>query len=332
MYFIIEVANTHGGRFDYLISLMKEFAPFKKNFGIKFQPFKFDEIAIESYNYYSVYQELFFSKSQWKEIIYEASKTKDVWLDIFDSYGLEILRDNFDFVFGIKFQTSVLENQKLLSKLEQFDLCEKKIIINIAGRPIEDINLQIEKFEKQFKVKNVLVEVGFQAYPTKLDDSGISKIKSLKKTFKNEIVFADHVDGSSKDAITLPLMGMLSGASIIEKHVMHSTFETKYDHYSAVKLEKFTELVKEVRKYENLLLQPFISKAETNYLDSTIQIPVLSMNKEKGSTLQMEDFDFKRSSMKGLNIKEIKAFIDKGFKLAINKSKNQTIVKEDLIL
>ena len=46
---IIEIANTHGGNFDYMISLIDEFKNIQPS-GIKFQPLKYDQIALKTMN------------------------------------------------------------------------------------------------------------------------------------------------------------------------------------------------------------------------------------------------------------------------------------------
>ena len=106
MYYIIEVANTHGGSASYLNSLIEEFQSIQGNVGIKFQPFKFDRIALPDYEWYPVYEKLFFEKSEWNKFIDKASQTKDVWLDLFDSYGVEILNENLNKVYGCLLYTS----------------------------------------------------------------------------------------------------------------------------------------------------------------------------------------------------------------------------------
>ena len=67
IYNIIEIANTHGGDVDYMDSLLKEFAPFKKGFGIKFQPFKYDKISTKDYPDYKKYERFFIEKDSWKK-------------------------------------------------------------------------------------------------------------------------------------------------------------------------------------------------------------------------------------------------------------------------
>ena len=330
MYTIIEVANTHGGSIDYLNSLIDEFSDFKDEIGIKFQPFKYNEIALEDFEWYPVYKILYFDKTQWSNIINKAKETKDIWLDIFDTYGIEILKSNLKSVYGIKFQTSVLENQSVLDSLLDIDLKEKKVIINIAGRELSDIENKIKLFNEKFNFEEILLEVGFQAYPTDLADSGLSKIKELKKKFPNKIVFADHIDGNDINTKILPLLALQSGADIIEKHIMHSTLHTEYDHFSSIDINTFKELMTLIKDYSSLKKQPFLNKKEQDYFDKTIQIPVFKKEIEKSNIVKLSDFDFKRTDLKGLNYDELCNVIGNGdVILKKNKKKNDLIQLDD---
>ena len=103
-------------------------------------------MAVEHYSYYSLYKELFFTKKEWKDIIQKAFITKDIWLDIFDEYSLEILEENLDKIEGIKFQTSILDNLNIFKKLEKISTSNLKVILNIAGRSLEEIDGIINKY------------------------------------------------------------------------------------------------------------------------------------------------------------------------------------------
>ena len=48
-YYIIEVANTHGGNRQYLDDLIAQFSDLTGNFGIKFQAFSPDTIATKDF-------------------------------------------------------------------------------------------------------------------------------------------------------------------------------------------------------------------------------------------------------------------------------------------
>ena len=239
MYNIIEVANTHGGGKDYLLSLISEFSEFKNGFGIKFQPLHPDKIAVKEYEWYPVYKKLFFNEKEWEEIILKAKKTKDVWLDLFDVYGVSILEKNFKLIYGIKLQASVLYNYEVINTLKELELNSKILIINVSGLSIEKIEERINYFKEFIGPKEVWIEIGFQSYPTELEDSGISKISLIKQKFDNKLVFADHVDGKSKHSLILPIFAHLQGADVIEKHVMHSDLITEYDHYSSMKVDQY---------------------------------------------------------------------------------------------
>ena len=56
----------------------------------------------------------FFDPGEWRSFIKKASESKDVWLDIFDLYGVEILKNNLLDVRGVKLQTSVLSNFEVI--------------------------------------------------------------------------------------------------------------------------------------------------------------------------------------------------------------------------
>ena len=327
---IIEVANTHGGNFDYMISLIEEFENIQPS-GIKFQPLKYDQIALRDYEWYSVYEQLYFSPQQWEEIINKAKQTKEVWLDLFDTYGVQILKEQQENIHGIKLQTSVLNNLDIINELQKINTKGLKLIINIAGRTFEEIDYFLNYFQDQLSFDEILIEVGFQSYPTKLIDSGISKLKTLKSKYSNKIVFADHVEGTHIDAINLPLIAFISGADIIEKHVMHSSLPTEYDHFSSIKIDVFSQFINNLNRYSELIDQPFINSNEKQYLNKTIQIPILNKNKKRNDTISFQDLTYKRTNSKGINHNEALEKIQKGFiKIKRDRTKNDTISEGDL--
>ena len=330
MYNILEIANTHGGNFKYVLSLLEEFKEFNKNTGIKFQPFKYDEIALADFSWYHVYEELYFTTNQWAEIINKASKHKDIWIDVFDSYSIEIIKNNYKDIYGLKLQASVLYNKNVLNEISELNLEGKKIILNISGYEIEEIETIIIKFNDLFKKAEILIQIGFQGYPTKIEDSGLVKIKEIKSKFNHQLVFADHIDANDEDSIWLPIFAVTQGINIIEKHIKHSSLETKYDHYSSLSIDKYKEYIAQLNKYISLFDKEFITDEEMIYLDKSEQIPVLNKKKMKGDLLSWEDFDFKRTDEIGLNTRQLENFIENGYYLTQNKKINSTILKEDL--
>jgi N,N'-diacetyllegionaminate synthase len=331
MYKIIEVANTHGGDEQYLLDLIAAFQEEKIHTGIKFQPFKYDRIATPDFEWYPVYEKLFFSPVQWKQFIAKAAETKDVWLDIFDDYGVSIIQENLDQVFGVKLQTSVLSNLEVLKALSQLQLSDKILIINIASRSLDDIQQWVNYFEQHVQVRELWLEVGFQSYPTELVDSGINKIAIIKEKFGKKVVFADHLDGQSEDALWLPVIAASQGADVIEKHVMMGDRHTEYDHFSSITPEKYFTLSQRIDSYAALKHQPFINEKEAGYLAKTEMKPILNSPKAKGSTLSLsDDLLFRRSGKEGLTSSLLKKRLEAFHLLQVAKSAGETIAEEDL--
>jgi spore coat polysaccharide biosynthesis protein SpsF (cytidylyltransferase family)/sialic acid synthase SpsE len=328
-YTIIEIANTHGGSKDYLNRLIDKFSIYHGNFGMKFQPLHPDKLATPNFQWYPVYQKLVFTSSEWSSFIMKAAETKDVWLDLFDDYGIEILKNNIQLVFGIKLQVSVLYNLNLIKALSQIDLSNKKLILNVAALTIDEIDEHLKYFEKNTNANEILLEVGFQGYPTELGDSGISKINIVKNKFNKRIVFADHIDAEIDYAIWLPALAISSGADIIEKHVMLSE-PTEYDKYSSLTPDKFAKMMEVLNNYNNLTSANFINDREREYLKKSILKPIINKNKFIGQAFSVfEDLDYRRSDLSGLNGMEVKSLLANFHILSNSKNAGDTLKKVD---
>ena len=329
VYNIIEVANTHNGNMDYIFSLLDEFKSLNEDIGVKFQAFKYDEIATKDFDWFETYKTFYFSPNEWERIITKANETKDVWLDIFDKYSVSILEQNIDKIKGFKLQSSVLFNKIVLNELSCLDLSDISVIINIAAHEISEIKSILNYIENLIKPKEIILEVGFQDFPTELADAGISKISALKKLFSNKIAFADHVDGNSEEAIELPIIASLIGAEVIEKHIMHSTLETKYDGFSSVTFDNYSKYIDKLYKYNSLLNEPFINNREKKYLENSIQIPIALKNISKGTLISEDEISYKRSGKKGLNTQELDELQQNFYILNRDKKEEDTFHSDD---
>lgn len=331
VYNILEIANTHGGNTDYVMALLQEFSAFDQHMGVKFQPFRYDRIAMPDFSWYSVYEELYFDLETWGKIFCEANKTKDIWIDVFDTYSAEVIETHSDLVYGIKMQASVLYNLELLQALEALDLSKKKLIINIAAYPLEEIRATAARIEEQLQPEELILQIGFQAYPTQLEDSGLSKIKVLQDAFpERALSYTEHLAGEVPESLTLPAMAAMLGVQYIEKHIMHSSLPTPYDHFSSVKVDQYQQYYQHLKQYQALLKQPFINQAEEQYLYKSLQIPVLKCDKKAGQCLSLErDVTFKRTDSKGLNVAEVQKLLDGFHVLSTDKKAGDTLLLED---
>lgn len=329
-YYIIEVANTHGGDLSYLEQVIESFEDIHENIGIKFQIFGQDTIATTDYKSYNLYGKLQFDLEIWARLIERASKTKDVWLDVFDTYGIQAFEQNSDRVLGLKLQSSVLFNFEVIAALKHQDLSTKKLILNVAGHSLDDIKKILSTFSNDLNPGEILLEFGFQSYPTLLRDSGICKINSLRKKFNNRLVFADHVDGRSKDAIYLPAVAVLLGVEVIEKHVMLENRPTEYDHFSSIYPNEFKEMIQKSEEFSLLSQGEFLNDAEIAYLTQTRMKPILKHKLTAGSIPSLEqDFVFRRSPQDGLTVNEIQTLLDSKHLLKHDVEAHRTLKEAD---
>lgn len=329
-YNILEVANVSAGNEAYMNALIDEFAEFKEGFGIKFQPFWYDYIALPDYSYYQIYKELCFSKEQWKNIITRAASTKDVWIDCSDEYSFQIVSENLSYIKGCKFQASALNNKKLIQQFASLELQDKIIILNISGISIDAIKKVVNEFHVLLKCKEIILQIGFQSYPTLMEDSGLSKIKILQKYFNNTLSFADHITPESEDSYLMPVIASIKGVKYIEKHIRLSGEKPKYDFYSSMDIAQYRKYIQVLKDYTSAFEQPFINSKEENYLTTTIHIPVIAKDSSAGKIPSLNnDFEFKRSAQSGLRANEIEDYIHSFHVLSKDKSKYETIKADD---
>jgi spore coat polysaccharide biosynthesis protein SpsF (cytidylyltransferase family)/sialic acid synthase SpsE len=329
-YNILEIANVHAGDYDYMMSLLDEYKEFSGKFGIKFQPFKYDKIALPDFSWYEVYKQLYFNNEQWKEIISKAAETKDIWIDTFDEYTFDIAKENLPKVYGFKFQSSILYNLNLINLFSTLDLSEKIVMLNIAGIELSKVKGIVDHFTSKLKPKEIILQIGFQAYPTKLIDSGLSKIKLLKEQFNYRLCFADHIDPALEDAYTLPVTAYMLGTDLIEKHIRLSGEKPKYDFYSSMDLVEYKKYLLVLKNYSEAIAEPYLNSAEANYLKTTVQIPVLNKSLAKGSIPDINhDFAFRRSNQIGLRANEVQDYLDSFHVLGNDKKEGETLQRDD---
>lgn len=305
-YQIIEIANVHGGDREYLDELIGQFSEWSGGFGMKFQPFKYDEIAVPDYEWYPTYQRLFFSEDEWAESIAKAGETKDVWIDVFDAYTVQIIRKNISRIRGLKFQASVLHNRSLFSALSAIDLSKCIVIVNVAGYDMDAIGAVAGRIEAELRPEEVVLQVGFQSYPTRFSDAGLSKLSALRDRFPYRLSFADHLAPEDPESLRLPAAAALLGASIIEKHVCHETRPTEFDAASSIPPSSYRTYIEILRRYEAAMAEPFQNDAERTYLKKTMQIPLAAARLSPGRSVSgAADLAFRRSPKEGISIQEI---------------------------
>ena len=308
---IMELANFHEGK---VINIQKSIHFYNKlnyeNKSIKFQVFKYSDISTKDYKWYETYKKLYISKLEWKNI-FELVDNKKIWIDTFDKFSLEIIKDNIKSIYGLKIQPSILYNKILIEELLSINLKRKNIILNVSGIAKEKI-FEIKKIFPKDKFKKIIYQFGYQNYPTKLETMNIEKINFFKQAGIKDFSYADHSDGQSEFAKVLPTILFSKGYQFIEKHFCLNRSSTNLDFHSSLEPEEFLKMIQNIKNFVMLKKnKPFIVKEEKKYLNSTVQKLVLDKNKFKGNSIGIKDFIYKRTDKRALDIKILKRILKK---------------------
>ncbi len=305
-YLIFELANVHSGEVTELFKLIDAYRsvdfPLK---GIKFQPFKADEIALPDYSWYPTYEKLYFDQETWSQAIETADRYGDVWLDLFDSYGVNIFEQNKPRIVGLKLQASVLDNAELTDAVLKSGIEAQKLIINISGYEISEIERYISEF-KRAGIGQLILQVGFQAYPTSISHTALQKIAVLRAAFPDvAICLADHSAAEDEVARHIPVWGVAHGCTYIEKHFCLDRSQAQFDHFSALQPQEFVEMLEYLLAYHQASSGSFISDVEAKYLKNSYQAPIVKKDVPRGRLISIDDLVFKRTNQSGLTLREI---------------------------
>ena len=300
-YVIFEIANVHGGCERSLFEIVNEYKKIDyKNKAIKFQPLKPDLIALPDFQWFRVYQELYFEVHVWNNVIALAASGGEVWLDLFDIYGVQVLVANKPHIAGIKLQASVLDNIEVIDALALLDLKDFRLIINVSGHEIASIDQYVAKFS-QLGFAEIILQIGFQGYPTSVVDTGLQKIPVLRAAFPDlKLCIADHAAADTPVARQIPAWATIAGCTYVEKHFCLRRSEAKYDHFSALEPEEFRDMLENLCESAMASFGSFISNAETKYLVSSYQAPIARHDLATGSLIGLSDLSFRRTNQSGL--------------------------------
>lgn len=300
-YVIFEVANVHGGSRDKLFQIIDEYKSIVyQRKAIKFQPLKPDRIALPDYQWFRVYQELYFEPQVWSDAIARAVDGGEVWLDLFDTYGVEILDANKHLIAGVKLQASVLDNVELVDALSGVEHKHLRLIINVSGCEISSVEQYLAKFNRLDFVE-IILQIGFQGYPTSISDTGMQKIPVLMAAFPNlRLCIADHAPAEMLVARQIPVWATIAGCTYVEKHFCLRRSDAKYDHFSALEPEEFRGMLANLTDLAAASHGAFISMSEAKYLKNSYQAPIAKCDLASGGLVGPSDLVFRRTGQVGL--------------------------------
>jgi N,N'-diacetyllegionaminate synthase len=247
VFVVAEMANAHDGRVKDALAIVDAAAEGRAD-AVKFQMFTQDELAVPAFSYYDLYIKLQMSDEAWSSIVNRVHERG--MLAICDVFGLESLaRADRLGMDGFKVHNADVSNLPLLSGI---GATGKPVLLSTGGSLTKETEKAITTLRAGGAGQIVLMH-GFQSYPTKLSDSHLRRIETLRAEFDLPVGFAGHVDGGSDEALLLPIWASAAGSDLIEVHITTNRSKEGGDWFSSLDPEPFASLVKSLRAMEPAL-------------------------------------------------------------------------------
>ena len=326
---IAEIASAHGGDKASLINLLEKADQTGADF-VKIQVFNFTELVHLTEGETSDLEQIELSINDWLDILsFAESNNINLLAEVYDLPSLQILK-NKPSIAGFKIPTADINNSELIKEVAKE---AKPVFIGIGGAKIYEIEESIKELSLNGATKIILLH-GIQSFPTKLEDSFLSKVPLLKEKFNLEIGYADHIDAEDKHlAILVPSIAVAMGAKYIEKHITLDRSKKGFDYYSSLNPDEFTNFIKLI-KSTSLAISDVsdleLEAAEISYRNKMKKFGILNADVSKGQLLSESDIVFKRLAETGLTRVDLNQMLDHRFK--DNYQKNMPIQKEHLFI
>jgi sialic acid synthase SpsE len=174
---------------------------------------------------------------------------------------------------------------------------KKPVILRIGGATLGEIERVIGLLREN-GIEDIILLHGIQAYPTKIEDTRLALIPTLKTTFGLPVGTADHIDADSPLALVVPLVALAFGANVIEKHVTHNRTLKGEDFESALNPDELKTLVGNIKEIEKSFGNSAIktlSSEELRYRRVSRKRTVAAKPIKKGQKITASDIVFKRA-------------------------------------
>ena len=288
---IAEIANAHQGDPETAAKMAAAFAEAGAD-AVKFQIYFADELLTRSHSRYAHFKRQSFAPAAWGDLLARAKACGvRVYCDVFGTEALAVAaRHGAD---GFKLHASDLSNDPMLDAVAGLP---GRVFLSAGGATVREIARSVERMLSAGK-RPVLLH-GFQAYPTRIEDSCLGRLAWLRGIFGDDcdLGYADHIDGGDPFALSLPLFAMGLGATVIEKHVTFDRAAKGVDYFSSIEPDEFRRFVAHVRSCALALGErpSDMSAAELGYRHSVKKHWVAAHPLEKGAVVAAGDLVMKR--------------------------------------
>lgn len=267
-YIIAEIGTSHGGDID----KAKKLIDVSKESGAdcaKFQVVIAGEILHPNTGLVKLptgdipLYDFFKSLEQPREFYRELkSYTESIGIDFLASpFGIDssrLLRDIGSDQY--KVASPELNHLPMLEELTSYD---SPLIISTGVSKLEDIERALNITGRK---KTTLLHC-ITSYPAPEEDYNLNLIPNLKKIFGVEVGLSDH----SLDPVLVPVLSVLLGARVVEKHICLSNETDGLDDPVALNPKNFKTMCDSIRKYERLKKDDGLRELKLIYGSSRIE-------------------------------------------------------------
>lgn len=317
-FIIAEMACAHGGSFLKAKKIIDAAVKAKAN-AIQFEIFDPDTCCIPGTDENKELHSVNFTLNQWDKLL-SYSKKKKIIRSIF-AYDLNSLKYAIKKkVELVKFNSSDLLNLDMLNEISKTDL---PLTLGTGSSNLKEINLALKHLYKKNKKIKIIIMHGVQNFPTTPKNERISKIDTLKKTFKCNVGYANHTSGENFSSSFIDLAAIGKGISVFEKHITLRRSDREFDYFSSLEPKEFEKYVKNIRFAETVLLnnEGFkYTKSDKKYRIFQKKTIVASQEIKIGERLSRKNLIFIRNMKKeGIQPIYISKLINKKAKKKIRK-------------
>lgn len=265
----------------------------------KFQIVYADELATRDYKYYELFTKLEMADSDWMDLAAFAEQSRvRLYCDVYGSRSLRLAGRMG--VQTIKLHSTDIRNTALVNAIASSQI--PRLMVGAGGADVEEVDAIVA----QFRGKRIVLMHGFQGYPTPLEETHIARLSVLRSrygTHENlELGYADHVPDDDVLKLSLSLVAVGAGATVIEKHLTLAGVLKLEDHEAAINPDQFTQFVRLMRQGCEALgpaptgLSWSLGPSEQAYRLMTRKHVVAGRDLKAGERLEAEMLGLKRTS------------------------------------
>ena len=308
-YILAEMAASHEGKPRLGLTIIEGAAEAKAD-GILLQIIDLDSYIIPADQDYAEIKECYLTWEDWSGLIDRANSLGlDVWANVYDMESARFCKNQK--VKGYKLHAANLENEELVREVVK---AEKEIAISAGGMEENEIDKVIQLIYSEDEKADIHLMYGLQNFPTNPEGINLNFVKRLSEKYGVHFGYQDHSEPTSDASTFLPVLFMVSGASIIEKHITHDRSLKGEDFEAALNPDEFGEFVKNIRIIDGMLNKDpnEVSADELVYRQYKSLMKVVSGTKIRaGDTFSTDNLSVMRAKKGEVDGKRIESLLGK---------------------